>query len=290
MVGISVLLCVAVGVFLGIETSDEVEVLSNDVRTARQLRLLERAIDGYCEKRGKRPDSLRDLVTQGFVEPDLCKDGWGNSILYKKKGDKQIVLSSEGDPSVRRNLECTYVISRMFDVDYYDDSESTKPRYGYTNWCGRTRMDYPRRVRDWWMPANLSLPTNDLFPIVWSEHEGVSSDIHLSAPGHDTLFRIKTKVCTDAEAAHDAIMKEFSRMTIMARFLQITNDIGDVLFYRLYRRDGDYACFARNNVFVSISSDLSSYSATNIAKQIDTDILRASGLGPLTIWWRRLWQ
>ena len=79
-------------------------------------------------------------------------------------------------------------------------------------------------------------------------------------------------------------------MTIMARFLQITNDIGDVLFYRLYRRDGDYACFARNNVFVSISSDLSSYSATNIAKQIDTDILRASGLGPLTIWWRRLWQ
>ena len=69
-------------------------------------------------------------------------------------------------------------------------------------------------------------------------------------------------------------------MTTTRIFPQVTNDIGDVLFYYQYPGDGDSVVFTRNNVFVRIRSDMLFCSATNIAKQIDVSILRASGVEP----------
>ena len=69
-------------------------------------------------------------------------------------------------------------------------------------------------------------------------------------------------------------------MTTTRIFPQVTNDIGDVLFYYQYPEDSDSVVFTRNNVFVRIRSNMQSCSATNIAKQIDVSILRASGVEP----------
>lgn len=69
-------------------------------------------------------------------------------------------------------------------------------------------------------------------------------------------------------------------------FLSGVGDIGDVLFYRRFTNGvggvsfADSGSFARNNVAVWIRSYASSCPATNIAKQIDVSILRASGVEP----------
>ena len=171
-------------------------------------------------------------------------------------------------------------LSMPDEADPHD--ESVKRAYGYTNWCGCTRMAYPRLVQNWRPPA-LSLPTNDLNIIVVDE--GLEASRSFSVFRRDgrryrELFGIDTEICSNTENAHGFVMGKFSYITTPIRYQQVTNDIGDVLFYYKCPGDCDFAVFARNNVFVSISSYMPSCSATNIAKQIDASILRASGVEP----------
>ena len=164
-------------------------------------------------------------------------------------------------------------------VDSYD--ESVKRAYDYSNWCGRTRMDYPRLVQDWYLP-DLSLPTTGLNHVTVVNDREVSSAFSRLLVAHQDreLLRVDARVCTGAEEAHEAIIRWFSRMTKPFCYPQVTNDIGDVLFYRQHPSGGCSASFARNNVFVWIRSHMPSCSATNIAKQVDVSILRASGVEP----------
>ena len=167
-------------------------------------------------------------------------------------------------------------LSMPGEVDSYD--ESVKRAYGYSNWCGRTRMDYPRLVQDWYLP-DLSLPTNGINAVVENEAFETGRGFFIVRNG-DELIYVDSEICGSVEGAHEAVIEKFSNMTTTRIFPQVTNDIGDVLFYYQYPGDGDSVVFTRNNVFVRIRSDMLSCSATNIAKQIDVSILRASGVEP----------
>ena len=174
-------------------------------------------------------------------------------------------------------------LSMPGETDPYD--ESVKQAYGYSSWCGHTRMDYPRLVQDWRLPA-LSLPTNDLDDVaVGTQVIGTPSFVLVETNGH-TLVRVNTKVYSDVRGAHEALMWRFAHSMNPYPCPQVTNDIGDVLFYRRFTNGvggvsfADSGSFARNNVAVWIRSYASSCSATNIAKQIDVSILRASGVEP----------
>ena len=174
-------------------------------------------------------------------------------------------------------------LSMPGEEDPYD--ESVKQAYDYSNWCGRTRMDYPRLVQDWRLPV-LSLPTNDLDDVaVGTQVIGTPSFVLVETNGH-TLVRVNTKVYSDVRGAHEALMWRFAHSMNPYPCPQVTNDIGDVLFYRRFTNGvggvsfADSGSFARNNVAVWIRSYASSCSATNIAKQIDVSILRASGVEP----------
>ena len=167
-------------------------------------------------------------------------------------------------------------LSMPGEVDPYD--ESVKRAYDYSNWCGRTRMVYPRLVQDWYLP-DLSLPTNGINAVVENEAFETGRGFFIVRNG-DELIYVDSEICGSVEGAHEAVIEKFSNMTTTRIFPQVTNDIGDVLFYYQYPGDGDSVVFTRNNVFVRIRSDMLSCSATNIAKQIDVSILRASGVEP----------
>ena len=96
----------------------------------------------------------------------------------------------------------------------------------------------------------------------------------------DELIYVDSEVCGSVEDAHASVIERFSNMTTTRIFPQVTNDIGDVLFHYRFNSGLDFAVFTRNNVFVWIDSRIESCSATNIAKQVDVSILRASGVEP----------
>ena len=154
----------------------------------------------------------------------------------------------------------------------------TMQKYSYSNWCGHTRMAYPRLVQDWYLP-DLSLPTNGINAVVENEAFETGRGFFIVRNG-DELVYVDSKICGSVEDAHASVIEKFSNMTTTRIFPQVTNDIGDVLFYYQYPGDGDSVVFTRNNVFVRIRSDMLFCSATNIAKQIDVSILRASGVEP----------
>ena len=160
----------------------------------------------------------------------------------------------------------------------FDLDEDIVLRYAYSNWCGRTRMTYPRLVQDWYLP-DLALPTNGINAVVENEAFETGRGFFIVRNG-DELIYVDSEICGSVEGAHEAVIEKFSNMTTTRIFPQVTNDIGDVLFYYQYPGDGDSVVFTRNNVFVRIRSDMLSCSATNIAKQIDVSILRASGVEP----------
>ena len=83
-------------------------------------------------------------------------------------------------------------LSMPGEVDPYD--ESVKRAYDYSNWCGRTRMDYPRLVQDWYLP-DLSLPTNGLKNVtVVNDREVSSAFSRLLVANQDReLLRVDTR-------------------------------------------------------------------------------------------------
>jgi len=169
---------------------------------------------------------------------------------------------------------------RLLSATHVHDSldEHIMRKYAYSNWCGRTRMVYPRLVRDWILP-DLSLPTNGMEIAVECRSSGSGRGFYIFRNDTD-MFHVHTCVYDDVEDTHHAIIERFSNMAIPADFLQTTNGIGDVFFSRRSEGRDDSVVFSRNNVFSRIRSFDSSYSATNIAKQIDASILRASGVNP----------
>ena len=158
--------------------------------------------------------------------------------------------------------------------------ERRKKQYDFVKWGGATRTSYLHRVDSGWVVPDLELPTNSLMNVEMRFSRDEARTKTLVFGGDDVLFRINTKVYDTVMQAHCGIMSCFANMTTTKVFPQVTNDVGDVLFHESFRGSGDFAVFARNNVFVSIDSYLESCSATNIAKQIDASILRASGINP----------
>ena len=100
-------------------------------------------------------------------------------------------------------------LSMPGEVDSYD--ESVKRAYGYSNWCGRTRMDYPRLVQDWYLP-DLSLPTNGINAVVENEAFETGRGFFIVRNG-DELIYVDSEICGSVEGAHEAVIEKFSNMT-----------------------------------------------------------------------------
>lgn len=147
--------------------------------------------------------------------------------------------------------------------------------YAFTQWGGTTRRNYARLVpKDWSLPE-LQLPTNALESIhVVTSKMGDRKRVFV-AEGDRTILRIDVEVCSDVEAAHRTIMDQFANMTTTYRYPRLTNEIADVLFFKDWG-SRSFMTFARNNVYVSLRSNMAACQITNVASQIDTSILYVS--------------
>ncbi|MDO5320627.1 MAG: hypothetical protein Q4G65_18535 [bacterium] len=158
--------------------------------------------------------------------------------------------------------------------------EAMKKDYAFEQWRDFTSTNYPVRVDEGWQKKFPALNMNgiDVTYVQMPFREGMRTIVKRQG---SEIVRIDTQVLGGPEEAHLSIIKEFSRGALRISYKRLENGTGDVHFYhKSLRVNGDVSVFARNNVFVSIDSYLESCSATNIAKQIDASILRASGINP----------
>ena len=95
--------------------------------------------------------------------------------------------------------------------------------------------------------------------------------------GDRLLLRVDAGLFPTPEDAHRNIVRIFSTTASLQRYSNVTNGIGDV-FFRMGQGPWESVVFSRNNVSVLIDSEMQGTCATNIARQIDAAILRASGV------------
>ena len=146
---------------------------------------------------------------------------------------------------------------------------------GFSSWKGMLRQNYPCPVGEL-APPPLDLPTNGLDAVSVCSMKHVQGVRVLS--GDHLLADIQMRIAPSPLLAKRMIVEQFSEMSTVFLCTQVTNGIGDVLFHRSQGTSGDFAVFARNNVFVLVDSRMPSCSATNIAQRIDAAILRVSGV------------
>lgn len=145
----------------------------------------------------------------------------------------------------------------------------------FQSWCGTTQTNYPHAIVDWSVPI-MNLPTNGIQNVSWqsSAIEHLSELFLYAGTNDDIILRISGTVCTNVMAAHVSIIDRLSIMTTTVLHQLATNGIGDVcLIYPLSDDNFSTVTFARNNVMVSVSSYVPEIAATNVAIQLDENIL-----------------
>jgi len=147
-----------------------------------------------------------------------------------------------------------------------------------SEWRGRTEFDYIKNI-DKWDFGCISLPTNRLNLTV-SDSGGYDKKhrmMLLFSVGQDSEFRIDVHLLSDVNQAHDQIVRVFAEMAAAKLRFVAYPDIGDRGYYDDYT-----VCpmiiFARNNVVVSVESRIDELNVLEIARQIDREILKQSGV------------
>ena len=139
----------------------------------------------------------------------------------------------------------------------------------------KCRMKYAAAVSEWTMPG-LGLPTNGVEASTWRSGAGRTTCLVLSQ-GESMLVNVMTRICSGPDGAQSALCEHFDSMTRLRVWPCTTNGCGDVAFCSLLP-DQSHVVFCRNNVFAVVDSWTNAICATNIARQIDAAILRASGV------------
>ena len=154
--------------------------------------------------------------------------------------------------------------------------------YGYETWKGVTKFEYNKRVEKWELP-DLSMNTNGMSIVFnkFKRNDNLWDWILSDIDSHNGVLRIKVELCKNVIAAHRSIIEELSNRT-STQLYERCGEVGDQGFY-LQRGIFSGCVFARNNVWVHISSYSSKIDALDIAKQIDKDILKFSRALP-TLW------
>ena len=157
-----------------------------------------------------------------------------------------------------------------------NDADVIATRHAFSQWANMTLTNYPSMVHGRLYP-DVTFPTNGLPVSVRLDEDDLELELSIRR-GDDELFRVNTWVRPSVESAHRAIIQDLSSMSSVQSYVRMNNCVGDVAFFQNLGTNGDSVVFARNNVFVAVDSRIPSASATNIARQVDAAILRASGV------------
>ena len=153
--------------------------------------------------------------------------------------------------------------------------EMVASNYNFSAWKDRTTSTYIRNVEQWdW--NFLNLPTNGVNCIAYKSNSDGWYELSISDSDARNIFAIDVIVHTNVCSAHAFIVNRFSFSTSTVKWLPYTSDLGDVAFYNPLRRNCSSLIFAKNNVAVIVRSFVDYLSATNVAYQIDADILSKS--------------
>ena len=149
--------------------------------------------------------------------------------------------------------------------------------YKLSEWRGRTEFDYIKNI-DKWDFGCISLPTNrlDLASEKWNENSIGQKTLYVFNRRNDFSIRIDVSLLQDVNSAHDEIVKIFSNMA-STRLYAEKKGLGDK-GYQDSNGNWTSAIFARNNVVVEIRSEFDFINALDVAKQIDKEILKQSGV------------
>ena len=145
-------------------------------------------------------------------------------------------------------------------------------------WYGNVKTNYSCCVSDWNMPS-LCLPFNVFSNSV--QNCSPSNELFGFSAWYDTndveMLYIGYNVCSNVISAHDSVIDRFSLMTTPVLHERTINNIGDACFtYPAATGSFSTVTFTRNNIMVFVSSHVTEVHATNIAIQIDSDILMRS--------------
>ena len=152
-------------------------------------------------------------------------------------------------------------------------------RYDFTEWRGKVMTNYPQIVLDWALPT-LQLQTNGCDSISVTQNCSSNRCRLWIGEGDCLLLRVDSRIHTSPEMAHHDMLARFASMSTPKKYTRVRNIAGDVLFHLVQDNASDSVVFARNNVSISVFSGMTGLSATNIAQQLDSSILRASGKAP----------
>lgn len=154
--------------------------------------------------------------------------------------------------------------------------------YGFAAWRGKTKMSYAQMLTSYDLP-DLPLMTNspgvrvqthvgkDLKRLnIWHENDWSSS------------LRVVTGVATNVLAAQEFMVRHLGTC-LMGCHDYSFDDIGD-RGYSVITNQWSTLVFTRNNIYVEIRSTTSLYSAKDLGRLIDADILRKSTEGRWVRW------
>ena len=150
--------------------------------------------------------------------------------------------------------------------------------YHFQSWCGTTKTNYQHALVEWELPA-LNIPTNNI-PNISCQSSDIRPESFLLVSANDgEILCVDSVICTNVVSAHESIIYRLSHMSTTILHQMVSNNIGDVSFiYPPTTNNFSTITFARNNIMVSVSSYMPEIAATNIARQLDLDILSKCGL------------
>ena len=153
--------------------------------------------------------------------------------------------------------------------------EMVASNYNFTAWCSSVRTNYNCTVANFDLSC-FSLPTNGMSCRSSQSSCEECHSFYLLDSGSNPIFEAHAMVGTNVWTAHSFIINRFSLMSSTVKWVACTNDLGDVAFYNPLHPNFNSLIFSRNNICVMVMSFVDYLSATNVAHQIDADILSKS--------------
>ena len=153
--------------------------------------------------------------------------------------------------------------------------ETVASNYNFSAWCSSVRTNYNCTVANLDMGC-FSLPTNGISCRASQSSFKGCFKFNLVDSQSNPILEVQAMVGTNVWTAHSFIINRFSRMSSPVKWLAYTNNLGDVAFYYPLMSNFNSLIFSRNNICVKVRSSVDYLSATNVAHQIDADILSKS--------------
>ena len=153
--------------------------------------------------------------------------------------------------------------------------------YDFTNWVGKTEINYSCLVTNW-VPQFSAFATTNLIAKeegIWINRLKDSDYFFHPTGGSDATVSIRIKERPSVADAHMAMMETFGNCSaIQPSPLGTTKTlkIGDRCYLGYPEKAFSHIFFVRNNVFISISSNRTNCPVNTIAADLDDQLLSLS--------------